>query len=92
MLGLLVVALYRTGRFGPALPFMIDWGDSSHPTDSLPAAVRLVGLEVTHPDADTLRLVYDIIGITTDVELRNGPQPSLRATIVAEAAEITLSS
>ena len=81
-----------TGRFGAALPFMIDWGESSHPTDSLPAAGRLVGLEVAHPDADALRLVYDIIGITSGVEIRQGPRPSLRATIATNAGEVTLSS
>jgi glyoxalase-like protein len=37
------------GPFGCALPFMIDWGASAHPTDTLPPAVRLVGLDVFHP-------------------------------------------
>jgi Glyoxalase-like domain len=80
-----------SGRFGSALPFMIDWGQSSHPTDTLPAAVRLVGLEVTQLDAGLLRAAFDIIGITTEVDLHEGP-PSLRATIATQAGEVTLTS
>jgi hypothetical protein len=81
-----------SGRFGMALPFMIDWGESSHPTDSLPAAVRLTGLAVTHPDAAALRTAFEIIGITTEVELREGAEPALRATIATPAGEVTLAS
>jgi hypothetical protein len=81
-----------TGRFGMALPFMIDWADSSHPTDTLPSAVQLIGLDVAHPDVQALRTALDIIGITTSVELREEPQPSLRATIATQSGEVTLSS
>ncbi len=81
-----------TGRFGMALPFMIDWGLSSHPTDTLQAAVQLLGLEVTHPDVQPLRTAFDIIGITTGVDLREGAQPALVATIATPAGEVTLAS
>jgi hypothetical protein len=81
-----------TGRFGLALPFMIDWADSSHPTDTLPAAVQLIGLDVAHPDVQSLRTAFDIIGITTGVELREEYQPSLRATIATQSGEVTLTS
>lgn len=81
-----------TGRFGMALPFMIDWGLSSHPTDTLQAAVQLLGLEVTHPDVQPLRTAFDIIGITTGVDLREGAQPALVATIATPGGEVTLAS
>ena len=81
-----------TGRFGMALPFMIDWGRSSHPTDTLPAAVQLLGLEVTHPDVQPLRTAFDIIGITTGVDLREGARPALVATIATPGGEVTLAS
>jgi Glyoxalase-like domain len=81
-----------TGRFGMALPFMIDWADSSHPTDTLPSAVQLIGLDVAHPDARALRTAFGIIGITTGVDLREEPQPALRARIATRAGEITLTS
>jgi Glyoxalase-like domain len=81
-----------TGRFGMALPFMIDWADSSHPTDTLPSAAQLVRLDVAHRDIQALRTAFDIIGIATGVELREEPQPSLRATIATPSGEVTLSS
>jgi hypothetical protein len=80
------------GRFGMALPFMIDWAQSSHPTDTLAAPVQLLGLDVMHPDIQPLRTAFDIIGLTTGVELREGSQPALRATIATSTGEVTLSS
>jgi Glyoxalase-like domain len=80
------------GPFGMALPFMIDWAESSHPTDTLAASVHLLGLEVTHPDIRSLRNAFEIIGITTGVEALEGPQPALLATIATRAGEVTLSS
>jgi Glyoxalase-like domain len=80
-----------SGRFGPALPFMIDWAESSHPTDTLPAAVQLLGLDVTHPDAAALRVAFDIIGIDAGVSLHEGT-PALRARIASQAGEVTLTS
>ena len=67
------------GPFGCALPFMIDWGESAHPTDTLPDGVRLVGLDVVHPDTRLLRTALDIIGLRTGVEVHAGEQPALRA-------------
>jgi hypothetical protein len=83
-----------TGRFGMALPFMIDWEGSVHPTDTLPAVVQLVRLDVTHPDVASLRTAFDIIGIEigAGVDLRAGSQPALRATISTGSGEVTLSS
>jgi hypothetical protein len=75
-----------------ALPFMGDWAQSPHPTDTLVASVRLLGLEVTHPETRALRTAFDIIGITTGVELRDGPESALRATIATETGEVTMSS
>ena len=34
------------GPFGCALPFLIDWGSSAHPTDTLPRSARLVAFQV----------------------------------------------
>ena len=81
-----------TGPFGPALPFMIDWGESPHPTGTLPAAARLVELDVVHPDTRALRTALEIIGVGPNVSLRDGAQPALRATIATAAGEVTLTS
>lgn len=80
------------GPFGCALPFMIDWGMSAHPTDTLPDGVRLVGLDVTHPDPLLLRRALDILGLRTGVEVHDGKLPALRARVAARRGQITLSS
>lgn len=80
------------GPFGCALPFMIDWGESAHPTDTLPDGVRLVGLDVVHPDPRLLRAALDIIGLRTGVEVQAGEQPALRAKLLTRRGEVTLTS
>jgi Glyoxalase-like domain len=80
------------GPFGQALPFMIDWGDSSHPTDTLPPAVQLIELEVVHPDPERLRIAFDIVGLTSVAAIQRGEQPALRATITTQRGVVTLSS
>ena len=81
------------GPFGCVLPFTIDWGQSPHPTDTLTSAVRLVGLEVFHPDSRRLAAALEIIGVDDDdVVVHAGGQPSLRATIATEHGDVTLTS
>jgi hypothetical protein len=81
-----------SGTFGGALPFMIDWGASSHPTDTMVSAVRLTRLEVVHPDTRALQTALDIIGVSGEVVVVEGPQPALHATIATEGGDVTLSS
>jgi Glyoxalase-like domain len=80
------------GPFGLALPFLIDWGRSAHPTDSLSPAVRLVELAVGHPDVAALRIALDVIGVGDHVTIHEDARPSLRATIAAQLGEVTLTS
>ncbi len=80
------------GPFGCALPFMIDWGQSVHPTDTLADGVRLVGVDVFHPKPQLLRTALDIIGLSAVVEVGGGEQPALRARIVTAGGEVTLTS
>ena len=79
------------GPFGLALPFMIDWGQSAHPSDSLSAAVDLVELEVHHPRPDELQAALDIIGVGAIVVVDEGP-PALRATIASPCGNVSLTS
>jgi hypothetical protein len=84
------------GQFGGALPFMIDWADSAHPTDTLPAAVDLVRLDVFHPEPQRLRTALGIIGIAPGdpfgVAVHDGRRPQLRASIATPRGEVTLTS
>jgi len=84
------------GQFGGALPFMIDWGDSAHPTDTLPVAVDLVRLDVFHPEPERLRAALEIIGIASDassgVTVHDARRSQLRASIATPRGEVTLTS
>ena len=78
------------GPFGRALPFMIDWGRSAHPTDSLAKSARLIRLDVEHPDPRLLGVALEIIGVATDVEVHRGDRPAIHARIATTRGEVTL--
>jgi Glyoxalase-like domain len=78
------------GPLGCALPFLIDWGESSHPTDSLPTGARMVVLRVAHPDPAAVEVALDLVGID-GVEVRLG-SPSLTARVAGRFGEVTLTS
>jgi hypothetical protein len=80
------------GPLGRALPFMIDWGESSHPTDSLERAARLTGLEVVHPNPSQLRNAFDIVGLDSIAAIQQGEQPALRAIVTTPNGVVTLTS
>jgi hypothetical protein len=55
------------------LPFLIDWLDSPHPTESLPHEAHLTTLHIVHPRADLLRAMLEEIGHTRAIEIEQGP-------------------
>ena len=79
------------GPFGCALPFLIDWGTSPHPTDTLSTAAQLARLDITHDDPRLLRTALDIIGAREDVEIILGA-PALAATIETQRGVVILTS
>jgi hypothetical protein len=80
------------GPFGCALPFVIDWQHSPHPTESLPPGPELIELRVVTPQPDELRAVVGIIGTMPNVTIAAGDAPALHARIRTAAGEVTLSS
>lgn len=82
--------LMPTGHaYGPLVPFFIDWGDSPHPADGLPSACRLAGLQITHPEAWSLRVLMEKLEI--EVQVDAGPA-SLSAELETPRGRVTLSS
>jgi Glyoxalase-like domain len=67
-------------RFGEAIPFVIDWGASPHPSESVPAGCQLRSFAVLHPEADELARLYDALDI---------PVPVKRAAYPGFVAELT---
>jgi hypothetical protein len=55
------------------LPFLIDWLDSPHPTESLPHDAHLTTLRIRHPRADLVRSLLAEIGHTRAIEVEQGP-------------------
>ncbi len=49
--------------FGGCLPFMIDWKDTPHPSATVQPAGSFESLEVTHPRADRLQMIYRTLGL-----------------------------
>jgi hypothetical protein len=80
------------GPFGCALPFIIDWGASPHPTTSLTPGPRLVELRITTPRAEELRTVLSIVGALANVTVEEGEIAALHARVATARGEVTLSS
>ena len=55
-------------RFGEAIPFVIDWGKTPHPSTSLPGGCRLQSFTVTHPEVEALARLYAALGIPVAVK------------------------
>lgn len=59
------------GGFDGAMPFLIDWQDSPHPSETLPA-VALTAMEIEHPQVSEVRTALTAVGALDLVDLRPG--------------------
>ena len=69
-------------------PFVIDWGDTTHPAAVTPTGCTLVSLAGMHPDPDHIRALHAVIGI--DVAVEAGDSVSLEATLDTPNGRVTL--
>jgi hypothetical protein len=68
------------------VPFLIDWGNTPHPSDNAPGGCELVRLRAEHPDPHAVRdalLALDV----DDLTLIPGPEPLLVAIIRTPSGE-----
>ena len=80
---------YPDVRLGDGLvPFLIDWGESSHPAETAPDRVRLVDLRAEHPDPAAIIAHLQRLGI--DLRVRAGPTPVLIATLDTPLGRVEL--
>ncbi len=78
-----------TTSAGPGLvPFVINWGDTTHPATVTPTGCTLVSLAGTHPDPDHINALYSAIGI--EVAVTAGDAASLEATLDTPNGRVTL--
>lgn len=77
------------GTLIPALlPFLIDWDDSPHPSQTSPAGVRLVGFQLESPDPVPIGRALRALG--ANLMVHQGEQPRLVATVVGPNGELQL--
>lgn len=62
-----------------AVPFLIDWGNTTHPAQTLPAAGELTGLRIEHPDPRRVRAALQALAAAANV--RKAEQFRLTAQI-----------
>ncbi len=74
---------------GPGLvPFVIEWGNTTHPATVTPTGCTLVSLSGTHPDPDHIRALHSAIGI--DVDVTEGDAVTFEATLDTPNGRVTL--
>ncbi len=61
------------------VPFLIDWGGSPHPSESVPRGVRLAELRAEHPEPAGVRADLEALGVPLRVD--EGPEPALLAAL-----------
>lgn len=62
-----------------AVPFLIDWGNTTHPARTTPAAGELTGLRIEHPDSSGVRAA--LAALETDADVADADQCRLFASI-----------
>jgi len=51
-----------------AVPFLISWGDTSHPAGAAPHAGELIDFRIEHPDAESVRRAISVLRVDMDVQ------------------------
>jgi hypothetical protein len=75
-------------RFGESIPFVIDWGASPHPSESVPAGCRLRSFAVLHPEADELARLYAALDIP--VPVKRAAYPGFVAELATPNGDVVL--
>jgi hypothetical protein len=71
------------------VPFLIDWGDTPHPTSAGLPEVSLESLSATHPTPSDVLLALDVLGV--DLEVVPGTRAGLRAVVHGLYGPVVLS-
>ncbi|MFB8280493.1 VOC family protein [Nocardia colli] len=81
------LTLSNDGSHTGVVPFLIEWGSTTHPSVNLPQ-VTLRSLEVTHPDPTTISA--RLRALSVDIAVQPGLRPALIATLDGPAGTLTL--
>lgn len=81
--------LYLTSEaFGEAVPFVIDWGATPHPSSATPAGCKLRSFAVLHPQADELGRLFAALAIP--VAAKRAAHPGFLAVLDTPKGEVVL--
>ena len=61
------------------VPFLIDWGNAPHPSETGEAACTFHELRGVHPEPEPVRQAIDALGVSLPVD--SGDAPALRVSI-----------
>jgi hypothetical protein len=78
----------RADRLGGVLPFLMDWEESPHPSESLEIGCTLVALRGFHARAAQARAAADALGLP--VAFDTAPEPRLEAEIRTPSGVVVL--
>ncbi len=70
------------------VPFLIDWGQTPHPSVGLPAECVLVSLRGEHPDPDAIGAMLRAMDV--DLAVTAGSEPRLLATVDTPRGSVEL--
>lgn len=71
-----------------AIPFLINWGKTVHPSEVAPLAGRLAELIIEHPDAGRVRQVLS--ALEAEVKVKVGEQFHISAKVETKSGTITI--
>jgi hypothetical protein len=74
--------------YGEAVPFVIDWQGSPHPSTTTPEGCRLESLTVLQPEPEPLAAIYAALGLRIPVE--RAPVPGFIAVLGTPKGRVTL--
>jgi hypothetical protein len=77
------------GTGDPLMPFLIDWGESAHPSEQGLPVVPLISFEATHPAPDATSAALAVLGV--DLRVRIGNRIGLSAVLAGRYGAIVLS-
>ena len=76
------------GTLGGLMPLLIDWADAVHPSQTAAPGMTLLSLTGFHPDVARVERYLAALGEQLDVRQR--PEPGLRALLATPAGEVAL--
>ena len=71
-----------------AIPFLIDWGNTVHPSTAVPSGGQLVEVVIEHPDPDQVRNALSALNV--EINVVEGSEYRLEATIATPDGHVTL--